>query len=104
MRILLPEVFVTHEISVIALRTEQVCESDESLRECSGTDTSCHVLTGKKTQSRHHSLSHCLLVFMIRKASGGESRDTVLANAAGVCTDKTLNIHQFKTNNHLQLT
>ena len=63
MRILLPEVFVTHEISFIALRTEQVCESDESLRECSGTDTSCHVLTGKKNTkqtSQSESLSACL--------------------------------------------
>ena len=62
----------------------------------------------KKTQSRHHSLSHCLLVFMIRKASGRErereSRDTVLVKHCRSLYKQNINIHRFKTNNHLQLT
>lgn len=57
------------------------------VRESALAPTQVAMCWREKTQSRHHSLSHCLLVFMIRKASGRESRGTALVKHS---TNKTL--------------
>lgn len=68
-------------------KQKQVCESDESKRECSGTDTSCHVLTGKNTKQTSQSESLSARLYDKKGQRQRESRDTVLVKHS---TNKTL--------------